>query len=226
MQTQMALGVVSVNVGLPRTVEWRGQSVSTGIFKEPVQGRVVVRRLNLDGDRQADLSVHGGPDKAVYAYPAEHYPYWREQLPGIDINWAAFGENLTTTGLLEETVNIGDRFRVGSAVLAAVQPRTPCYKLGIRFGRADMVRLFHRSRRSGIYFVVEEEGEVEAGAPIVLLDPAADSVSVADVVRLYATQPHDGVENERDVALMRRAVALEALPVGWRDHFAERLSRR
>ncbi len=226
MQTESVLGVVSVNVGLPRTVEWRGQLVSTSILKEPVERRVIVRRLNLDGDRQADLSVHGGPDKAVYAYPSEHYPYWREQLPDMDVQWAAFGENLTTTGLLEETVNVGDRFRVGSAVLAAVQPRTPCYKLGIRFGRADMVRLFHRGGRSGIYFAVEEEGEVAAGDPIVLLERAMDSLSIADISRLYSARTDEGDASGKNVALMRRAVALEALPAGWRDYFVEQLARR
>jgi len=226
MHIQPALGVASVNVGLPRTVEWRGQLVSTGIFKEPIDRRVVVRRLNLDGDRQADLTVHGGPYKAVYAYPAEHYPYWRERLPDMDVQWAAFGENLTTTGLLEETVDVGDRFRVGSALLMAVQPRTPCYKLGIRFGRADMVRLFQHSGRSGIYFAVEEEGEVAAGDPIVLLERAVDSLSIADIVRLYAVRSADGHAPEKDVALMRRAVVLEALPTGWRDYFAEQLARR
>lgn len=154
MSPPTAMAVVSVNVGLPRVVEWKGKAVSTGIFKEPVAGRVAVRRLNLDGDRQADLSVHGGRDKAIYAYPSEHYPYWRERLPDAAVPWAAFGENLTTTGLSEETVYIGDHFRVGSVELVATQPRTPCYKLGLRFGRPDMVRLFHKSGRSGIYFAV------------------------------------------------------------------------
>src|SRR6516162_8869651 len=122
--------VVSLNVGLPRTVQWKGKAVSTGIFKTPVSGRIRLRSLNFDGDRQADLAVHGGPDKAVYAYPAEHYPYWRGELPDAEVPWGAFGENLTTTGLTEEEVRIGDLFRVGSAELVATQPRTPCYKLG------------------------------------------------------------------------------------------------
>jgi MOSC domain-containing protein YiiM len=194
--------------------------VSTGIFKQPVVGRVAVRRLNLDGDRQADLSVHGGPDKAVYTYPAEHYPYWHMVLPGTDVPWAAFGENLTTTGLTEETVNIGDRFRVGSAELVATQPRTPCYKLGLRFGRADMVRLFYRSGRSGIYFAVLEEGEVAAGDAITLIQRAEGSLSVADINSLYARGDDDA-----DAEMLRRATEIEALPEGWRAYFRQRRIR-
>jgi len=223
MQPQATMSVVSVNVGLPRIVKWRGKAVSTGIFKEPVVGRVAVRRLNLDGDRQADLSVHGGPDKAIYAYPSEHYPYWRERLPDTDVPWAAFGENLTTTGLSEDTVHIGDRFRVGSAELVATQPRTPCYKLGLRFGRPDMVRLFHKSGRSGIYFAVLEEGDVAAGDAITLLRRATGSLSVADINRLYA---REGNGNGADTAMLRRATDLEALPEGWRAYFYEQLVQR
>ncbi len=223
MQPQATMSVGSVNVGLPRTVEWRGRKVSTGIFKEAVAARVTVRRLNLDGDRQADLAVHGGRDKAVYAYPSEHYPYWRERLPDIDVPWAAFGENLTTTGLSEDTVHIGDRFRVGSAELVATQPRTPCYKLGLRFGRPDMVRLFHKSGRSGIYFAVLEEGDVAAGDAITLLRRAVGSLSVTDINRLYA---REGNGNGADTAMLRRATDLEALPEGWRAYFYEQLVQR
>ena len=123
------LKLASVNVGLPRDVEWRGRPVTTGIFKSPVEGRVRVRTLNLEGDRQADLSVHGGPDKAVYAYPEEHYGYWRQELPGVDLPPGSFGENLTTEGLKETEIRIGDRFRIGSTVLRVTQPRMPCAKL-------------------------------------------------------------------------------------------------
>jgi MOSC domain-containing protein YiiM len=221
MQPDTRPGVVSVNVGLPRSVEWRGERVSTGIFKAPVAGRVAVRRLNLDGDRQADLTVHGGPAKAVYAYPSEHYPAWRAELAGADVPWAAFGENLTTAGLREDTVHIGDRFRVGTAELVATQPRTPCYKLGLRFGRPDMVRLFQRSGRSGIYFAVLAEGDVAAGDAITLLGRAADSLSVADINHLYA---HEGGNEEAD--LLWHAAALEALPERWRAYFRARLVRR
>ena len=223
MQPHSGQGIVSVNVGLPRTVEWEGALVSTGIFKQPMAGRVAVRRLNLDGDRQADLSVHGGPDKAVYAYPAEHYAYWREVLPGTDVPWAAFGENLTTMGLMEETVNIGDRFRAGSAELVATQPRTPCYKLGIRFGHMDMLRLFHRSGRSGIYFAVLQEGDVAAGDPLTLIQRAEGSLSVADINRLYAQG--DKGDSGMDVEMLRRATELDALPEGWRAYFRQRRMR-
>ncbi len=223
MQPQVVPGVVSVNVGLPRIVEWRGEFVSTGIFKEPVAGRVAVRRLNLDGDRQADLSVHGGPAKAVYAYPSEHYPAWRAELAGADVPWAAFGENLTTVGLLEDTVHIGDRFRVGTAELIVTQPRMPCYKLGIRFGRPDMVRLFQKSGRSGIYFAVLDEGDVAAGDAITLRGRTARSLSVADINRLFT---HGGnSDSDEDMDLLRRASELEALPEDWRAYVRARLAR-
>ncbi|MGH9813488.1 MAG: MOSC domain-containing protein, partial [Candidatus Acidiferrales bacterium] len=161
--------LISVNVGLPREVSANGQRVLTGIFKQPVAGRVGVRRLNLDGDRQADLSVHGGPDKAVYAYPAEHYDFWRHELPGMELPFGMFGENLTVEGLREDEVNIGDRFAIGTAEFQVTQPRLPCYKLGIKFGRADMVKRFLHSRCTGFYFRVVKEGEVEAGDAIALV---------------------------------------------------------
>ncbi len=141
--------IISVNVGLPRLVVWRGATVSTGIFKSPVEGRVYLRTLNLEGDRQSDLSVHGGPLKAVYAYPSEHYDYWRAELPEMELPWGMFGENLTTEGLSEETVKIGDRFRIGEAELTVTQPRLPCHKLGIKFKRTDIIRRFLASGRTG-----------------------------------------------------------------------------
>jgi MOSC domain-containing protein YiiM len=161
--------IVSINVGLPREVSWKGKTVSTGIYKSPVEGPVKLTTLNLDGDGQADLSVHGGPDKAVYAYPAEHYGFWREELSDSELSWGAFGENFTTQGLLEEDLNIGDTFRIGSAVVRVSQPRMPCYKLGIRLGRADIVKRFLASRRSGFYLSVLEEGTVQAGDTSTLL---------------------------------------------------------
>jgi MOSC domain-containing protein YiiM len=214
--------VVSVNVGLPRTVRDGRREVATAIFKQPVAGRVAVRRLNLDGDRQADLAVHGGPEKAVYAYPAEHYPYWREQFPERELPWAQFGENLTTEGLLEDAIHIGDRFRVGTAELVVTQPRMPCFKLGIRFGRPDMVKRFLASRRTGFYFAVAVEGEVAADDPITPLARHPAGVRVADITRLYA--------NRRDRsasagAEMRRLAELEALPAVWREYFRERAAR-
>src|SRR4051794_30148819 len=155
--------IVSLNVGEPGEVQWQGRIVTTGIFKEPVTGRVMMRRLNLDGDGQADLTVHGGVDKAVYAYPFEHYPFWRAELPGIDLPWGMFGENLTTEGLFEDSVFVGDRFQIGEAEGVVTQPRLPCYKLGIKFGRADMVKRFLGSRRTGFYLAVAREGMVAAG---------------------------------------------------------------
>lgn len=177
--------VLSVNVGSPQQVQVRNTVVLTSIFKSPVAGRVAVRRHNIDGDRQSDLTVHGGPYKAVYCYPGEHYRLWSEELPDMDLQRGMFGENLTTEGLLEDAVYIGDQFRVGSAVLQVTQPRMPCFKLGIRFGRPDMVKKFWLSGRSGIYFSVVEEGDVAAGDLIEAVTHDPEGISVADVVRLY-----------------------------------------
>jgi MOSC domain-containing protein YiiM len=211
--------LVSVNVGLPRAVPWKQRTVLTAIFKEPVAGRVRVHAFNLDGDRQADLSVHGGPYKAIYAYPAEHYDFWRRELPGMDLPWGMFGENFTTEGLLEASVNVGDRFRVGSAEVRATEPRMPCYKLGVRFGRDDILKRFLTSGRSGIYFAVVREGEVGAGDAIEPIHREANGVAIADIVRVYA-------RDRNDVETLRRAVALEALSEGWRDYFRKELEQR
>jgi MOSC domain-containing protein YiiM len=208
--------LLSVNVGLPREIEWKGKLVRTSIFKAPVPGRVRVSQFNLEGDQQSDLSVHGGIDKAVYAYPSEHYSFWRKELPGMDLPWGVFGENLTTEGLLEEAVHIGDRFRVGSAEFAVTQPRMPCFKLGIRFDRPDIVKRFLQSGRSGFYFAVLKEGEVTAGNSIELLKRDEHGVTVADIVNLYG----------RDAAnqqLLRRVSELPSLPESWRDYFRKRL---
>jgi MOSC domain-containing protein YiiM len=209
--------VISVNVGLPRPVEWNGRTVMTGIFKEPVDGTIPIRRLNLDGDRQADLSVHGGPDKAVYGYPSEHYPFWRNEYPDHGLTWAAFGENLTTEGWLEDGVHIGDRFRIGTAEVVVTQPRMPCFKLGIRFGRDDIIPKFLESGRPGFYFRVLQEGDVAAGDPMVRIAEDPHGVTVVDIGRLYL----DRDEADRD--LLARAVQVEALAQGWRDHFRKRL---
>src|SRR5690242_14493276 len=163
------MNIVSLNVGLPRDVLWHGRTVTTGIYKAPVAGRVRLRTLNLDGDRQADLTVHGGTHKAVYCYPVEHYDYWKKELPGRELPFAIFGENFTAEGLLENSVHLGDRFSVGSAELIVTQPRLPCYKLGVRFGSDDMVKRFLASGRTGFYFAVTREGEVGAGDQIHLL---------------------------------------------------------
>jgi MOSC domain-containing protein YiiM len=210
--------LMSVNVGLPREITWTGGQVETGIFKEPVQGQVPVKRLNLTGDKQADLSVHGGPDKAVYAYPAEHYAYWRRELPDRDLTWGSFGENLTTEGLHESSVHIGDRFRIGTVELLVTQPRLPCYKLGIRFERQDMVKRFLSSQRTGFYFAVAQEGILREGDPIEVVFRAVNNLSVADITRLYAFEKDDG-------EMLRQAVQLEALPESWRNYFAGQLDR-
>jgi MOSC domain-containing protein YiiM len=210
--------LISINVGLPRIVTVNGDPVSTGIFKEPVAGRVMLRTLNLDGDRQADLSVHGGPSKAVYVYPAEHYDYWKRELPGMDLSWGMFGENFTSAGLFESDVNIGDRFSVGSAVVMVTEPRMPCYKLGIKFGRADMVKKFLASERTGFYFAVLQEGEVGAGDPIELVEKTDPSVRVSDITRLYTRDMHN-------LGLLRRAVEVEALPESWKSYFHQRIDK-
>jgi len=175
--------VISINVGLPREVEWRDEIVLTSIFKEPVSGRVHVDRLNIEGDRQSDLTVHGGVNKAVYVYPSEHYAFWRKELPDADLPWGAFGENLTIDGLTEDTVRIGDRLAIGSAEFVVTQPRMPCYKLTIRFGRADMIKRFYRSGRSGFYLAVTKEGEIGAGDEISLVNRDPDSITIAEAAR-------------------------------------------
>jgi MOSC domain-containing protein YiiM len=199
-------------------VTWHGTSVTTSIWKSPVPGRVRVATLNVAGDQQSDLSVHGGPDKAVYVYPSEHYAYWREQLPGVDLPWGAFGENFTTEGLLEEQIRIGDRLRVGSAEFVVTQPRMPCFKLGIRFGRADMVKRFLHAGRSGFYLSVVCEGWVAAGDAIELSARDDHGVTVADVMNLHTL---GSAANE---GLLRRTIGLTSLPQSWRDRFRERLS--
>jgi MOSC domain-containing protein YiiM len=208
--------LLSVNVGLPREVLWQGKVVATSIFKAPVSGRVQVTALNLNGDKQSDLSVHGGVDKAVYVYPSEHYPFWREELRGVDLPWGAFGENFTTEGLLEEAVHIGDRLRVGSAEFVVTQPRMPCFKLAIRFRRPNIVKRFLRSGRTGFYLAVLREGSVTAGDSIELLAADEHRIAVADVVSLYTA-------DAKNQDLLRRASELSVLPAGWRDYFRKRL---
>jgi MOSC domain-containing protein YiiM len=208
--------LVSVNVGLPREVIWQGKHVRTSIWKYPAGARIRVSSLNLDGDQQSDLSVHGGADKAVYAYPSEHYRYWRNALPGVELPWGAFGENLSIEGLLEENVRIGDRFQIGSAEFMVTQPRMPCFKLGIRFDRMDIVKLFLKSKRSGFYFRVIREGEVGAGDAIRRTYTEDGALTIADIVSLYSTDS----ENQ---GLLRRATELSALPESWREYFRKRL---
>jgi MOSC domain-containing protein YiiM len=208
--------LLSINVGLPREVEWQRKIVRTSIFKAPVSGRIRVTTLNLEGDEQSDLAVHGGIDKAVYVYPSEHYAFWRDELGGIDLPWGAFGENFTTEGLLEDAVHIGDRLRAGSAEFKVTQPRMPCFKLGIRFGRPDMVKRFLHSGRTGFYLAVIKEGEVTAGDSVALVAQDEHLVTVADVANLY-------VSDAASQDFLRLVSELPALPLGWRDYFRKRI---
>ena len=208
--------VVSVNVGLPREVTWHGRVVRTSIWKDPVEGLVHASTLNLEGDQQSDLSVHGGAEKAVYAYPSEHYEYWRRELPGMELAWGTFGENFTTEGLLEPDIRIGDRIRVGSAEFLVTQPRMPCFKLGVRFGRDDMVKRFLRSGRTGFYLAVVGEGEVARGHSLEIVGRDEHGVTVADIASLY-TRDRDNED------LLRRAVDVPALPESWKEYFRKHL---
>lgn len=211
--------IVSVNVGRPSVLRWRGREIRTAISKEPALGRVAVRRENLDGDRQADLLVHGGESKAVYAYPTEHYPFWRTELERHELPYGAFGENLSVRGVLEPEVSIGDRFRAGSALLEVTGPRVPCVKLAARFGREDMIRRFLTSRRSGFYLRVIEEGELGAGDPFQRVHAESASVTVEEFSALFAA----GAAGAADRALAQRALAVRALPESWREWLGARL---
>jgi MOSC domain-containing protein YiiM len=208
--------LLSLNVGLPRVALWNGKAVTTGIFKEPVPGKIRLERLNFAGDGQADLTVHGGVTKAVYAYPSEHYPFWRGEFPDLELPYGMFGENLTTEGLDEDSVHIGDRFRVGTAGLIVTEPRMPCFKLGMRFGRMDIVKRFLDSRLSGFYLAVERAGEAGAGDAIERISEDPERVTVKDVVRMH-------VQDRDDVETMRRALRIEVLPAQWRGLYLQRL---
>jgi MOSC domain-containing protein YiiM len=216
------MNLISVNVGLPRKVTWHGTEVFTGIYKEPVPGRIALRKLNLDGDRQADLSVHGGEFKAVYCYPIEHYEFWKTELPGRPLPFGSFGENFTVDGgLLEESVHLGDRYSIGSAEVVVTQPRLPCYKLGIKFESDDMVKRFFLSRRTGFYLAVTREGEVGVSDPITIVNREPTAVPVSEITRLYALKRYDNA----DIAAVRRALQVAALPESWKEYFHNRLER-
>jgi MOSC domain-containing protein YiiM len=217
----MSMRVVSVNCGLPQEVQWHGRTVTTGIYKQPVEGRVGLRQLNLEGDRQADLSVHGGKEKAVYCYPLDHYEYWRAELPGRHLPIGMFGENFTTDGLSENTVFVGDKFSIGSAEVVVTQPRLPCYKLGIRFESDEMVKRFLISARTGFYLAVTREGAVTANDEIVFIDREPNSVPVSEITRLYVAKKYSA----GDLALAARTLSIAALPEGWKDYFREQLQR-
>jgi MOSC domain-containing protein YiiM len=208
--------IISLNVSRPHLMVYKGATISTGIFKKPVPGRIALRTRNLDGDRQADLSVHGGPYKAVYGYASEHYAYWRKELPEASLPWGAFGENFTTDGLREEELHVGDRFRVGSSTLMVRQPRMPCYKLAAKFQRDDMIERFLLSGHSGFYFSVEEEGDVGVGDSIELFSRNHDGITIAEMNRLFVRERYNR-------ELLRKAIATAALPEAWRDYFLPRL---
>lgn len=214
--------LASLNCGLPREISWRGNSITTSIYKEPVEGRVALRTLNLDGDRQSDLTVHGGKDKAVYCYPVEHYEYWKSELPGRPLPLGVFGENFSIQGgLSEDAVYIGDRFSIGTAELAVTQPRMPCYKLALRFDMDDMVKRFLHSRRNGFYMRVVREGEVGTGDEVKVISRDSNQVRVSDIVQLYISKKYA----EDDAALVRRALAVPDLPESWKSYFQEKLDR-
>ncbi len=213
--------IISLNIGLPREVIWHGRSVTTGIYKEPVSAQVALRKLNLEGDRQADLTVHGGENKAVYCYPVEHYEYWKKELPGRELPMGMFGENFTVQGLLESDVHLGDRFRVGSAEVVVTQPRLPCYKLGVRFGSDDMVKRFLASGRGGFYLAVTREGELGAGDEISVISRDANAVPVPEIMRLYVLRRW-GTE---DLESLRRSIRVAALPEDWKEYFRARMQK-
>ena len=210
--------LVSLNVARPRLMVYQGKTINTGIFKQPIAGPVQLRALNLDGDRQADLTVHGGPNKAVYGYPSEHYPFWGQELPGVNLPWGMFGENFTTTGLAEDELHVGDRFQIGSAIVMVRQPRNPCYKLATKFQRDDMIERFLRSGRSGFYFSVEQEGPVAVDDEFQLLKRNDAGITIAEMNCLF-------VRDKYNYDLLRKAVETAALPEDWRDYFTERLDR-
>lgn len=183
--------VLSVCVSKIKLLTFDGVEVETGIFKDPIDGPVRLGRLNLDGDEQADLTVHGGVDKALYTYPSEHYPLWRQELPGVDLPWGAFGENLTTEGMLESEVCIGDEFEIGTAIVRVSQPRLPCYKLGLKIPSPGIIKAFMKSGRSGIYFSVVKEGILTTGDTIRFLRADGNGITVQEVAQIFTRRDND-----------------------------------
>jgi MOSC domain-containing protein YiiM len=210
--------LISVNVGLPVKVKFGNEIVTTGIFKKPVDKRTYLKKLNLEGDKQADLTVHGGPDKAVYSYPYEYYDFWKREFPDMSFNWGMFGENLTTKGLFESQVNVGDIFQIGSSHLVATQPRMPCYKLGVKFGRMDIIKKFLKSEKSGIYFKVIKEGEIGINDNINLIKKDNNNITIKNIVELIKK------DDKENTILMEKAVKVKDLPQGWKHYFLEKLS--
>jgi MOSC domain-containing protein YiiM len=208
--------LISLNVARPRLTVFNGQTINTGIFKQPVSGPVSLRTLNLDGDQQEDLTVHGGPNKAVYAYPSEHYSFWRDELPGANLPWGMFGENFTIDGLFERDVHVGDRLQIGSAIIVVRQPRIPCYKLAAKFKRKDILARFLRSGRSGFYFSVEREGVVQTGDSFEILSRELQAITIAEMNHVF-------VNDHYNRELLDKAIASPALPEDWREHFEKRI---
>ncbi len=208
--------LISVNLGLARTIKYKGRAISTGIFKSPVPHRVRTLDHSLEGDAQVDLRVHGGPDKAVYAYPSEHYPFWEARL-GMKLAWGGFGENLTSEGLIEDEVCIGDTYQIGSVVLKVTQPRQPCHKLALKLDRHDMIELFRRSGRSGFYFSVVRTGELGADDPIHLLSRSPHGVTITEVNRLHG--------DPGNTELLERVLANPDLSLAQRKQFERRALR-
>ncbi len=209
--------IVSVNVGEPLDVEWRGQTIHTGIFKHPVRGPVAIRGENLAGDAQADPTVHGGRARAAYAYPSEHYDFWRGTYPDLETPWGLLGENLTLEGLLEEDVHVGDVLRFGTAALEVTHPRIPCMKLGIRFGRPDVVKRFLASGRVGFHLGIVTPGEVAPGDPVEWISRHPSEVGIPELTRVYKGELDDP-------DLLRRAIEIPALADDWRDRFRKQLA--
>jgi MOSC domain-containing protein YiiM len=200
--------LLSVNVGLPRDIAWRGKTVHTAIWKTPVQGRCMVRRLNIDGDGQGDLAGHGGEHRAVFAYQKDSYHYWQNQLGRDDFDYGQFGENFTVDGLSDQEVCIGDRYRVGSALFEVTQPRVTCYRVGIRMNEPQMAALLVAHGRPGFYFRVLEEGEVEAGDEIVQVATGPERMTVFEISALLYMPGHPRSK-------LVRALHIPALSAGW-----------
>lgn len=210
--------LLSVNVSLPKEVLYRGRTVTTSIFKEPVDGRVMLRTLNLDGDGQADLMGHGGIYKAAYAYSIENYDYWKRELARTDFTFGQFGENFTVEGMLEDEIHVGDVFRVGGALVEVTQPRVPCYKLGIKMGLPRFVKTFLASCRVGFYLRVLEEGEVDAGDGFEYVRTETERMTVREICHLLYF-------DIKDLDGARKALRIRALSPGWRQSFEERLAK-
>lgn len=210
--------LISVNVGLAREIEYAGKKEMTGIYKNPVPGPVMLRQLSLDGDQQVDLKNHGGVGRAVYMYPYEHYEYWSAELNRDDLTYGIFGENLTTLGLLETEVRIGDRYRVGEAEIVITQPRMPCYKLGVRMGDERIIKRMTASRKHGFYGGVVSMGQVRPGDPISLVWQDPLGLTVDDVVRIHTV-------DTGDVETLRKAVSSKALAEEYRQRYRKQLAK-